>query len=385
MTFRSSALFCSAGILLLATSLVVTMEAQTKKNSSKKPFGQTAAGEAVDLYTLSNAKGMEVSIMTLGGIVVALKVPDRAGKPGDVVLGFDSLDSYLKGHPFFGALAGRYANSIGKGRFTLNGVEYKLATNNRENHLHGGLKGFDKVVWKGKEASSKDGPGVELTYISKDGEEGYPGTLTATVTYTLTANNELRIEYRATTDKDTILNLTNHSYFNLAGAGEGDILEHRVVLHADRFTPVDAGLIPTGELRPVQGTPFDFRQPHAIGERVNADYDQLKVGNGYDHNFVVNGRAGTLRPAARVSEPKSGRVLEVLTTEPGVQFYIGNNLDGRLVGKGGKSYPRRAGFCLETQKFPDSPNKPTFPSPVLKPGQNFHSTTVFRFSTEPAQ
>ena len=344
---------------------------------SQQEFGQTSTGERVELYTLRNAKGVEAAITNFGGILVSLKVPDRDGKLGDVVLGFDSLDGYLKRHPYFGAIIGRYGNRIGQAKFRLDGIEYPLARNNGENHLHGGIRGFDKVLWKAK----VNGQSLELSYLSKDGEEGYPGNLAVTVSYTLTDNNELRIDYGATTDKNTVVNLTNHSYFNLAGQGEGNILAHQVMIDADRFTPVDKGLIPTGELRNVEGTPFDFRKPHAIGDRVDAKDEQLTLGNGYDHNFVLNGPAGSLRLAARVTESKSGRVMEVLTTEPGVQFYIGNFLDGTLKGKEGKVYQRRYGFCLETQHFPDSPNKPNFPSVLLKPGSRYLSTTIFRFST----
>ena len=335
----------------------------------------------MELYTLTNSKGMQADIMTYGGILVSLKTPDRGGKLADVVLGFDAIDGYVNDPPppYFGALIGRYGNRIGGGRFSLNGTEYKLAQNNGPNHLHGGLRGFDKVVWK---ARTPDAQSLELTYLSKDGEEGYPGNLTATVTYTLTENNELKIDYRASTDKDTVLNLTNHSYFNLAGQGEGDVLGHQIMINADRFTPVDSGLIPTGELRSVDGTPFDFRQARAIGERIDAADEQIKFGKGYDQNFVL-GRAGSgLELAARVMEQKSGRVMEVLTTEPGVQFYTGNNLNGSIRGKGGKVYDRRYGLCLETQHFPDSPNKPNFPSVVLKPGAQYQTTTVYRFSSQ---
>lgn len=345
----------------------------------KQPFGKTADGQAVDLYTLTNPNGLEAAITNYGGIVVRLKTPDRNGQLADVVLGFDTLDDYLKGHPYFGAIIGRYGNRIAKGRFQLNGVEYKLAVNNGENHLHGGLKGFDKVVWNARDVSTAEAPALELTYTSKDGEEGYPGTLHVTVVYTLTPANELKIDYAATTDKDTIVNLTNHSYFNLAGQGEGDILGHELMINASRFTPVDAGLIPTGELRSVEGTPFDFRKPVAIGARINQDDQQLKYGNGYDHNFVLDRTGDGLVLAARVTEPKSGRVMEVYTTEPGIQFYSGNFLDGSNKGKGGKIYQRRYGFCLETQHFPDSPNKPNFPSTVLRPGAKYQSTTVYRF------
>ena len=352
---------------------------------TKQPFGTTSAGEAVDLYILKNDQGMEAAITNLGGIVVRLMTHDRAGNLADVVLGFDSLDGYLKDHPYFGAIIGRYGNRIGKGRFTLDGVEYKLAHNNGENHLHGGIRGFDKVVWRPQEAAAANGASLQLTYLSKDGEEGYPGNLTATVTYTLTNANELRLEYSATTDKPTVVNLTNHSYFNLAGQGEGDILGHTLTINAERFTPIDAGLIPTGELKSVAGTPFDFRQPHAIGERIGAKDQQLDFGKGYDHDFVLDGQVGVLRAAARVTEPKSGRVMEVLTTEPGVQFYTGNFLDGSLRGKGGKVYAQRYGFCLETQHFPDSPNKPDFPSVVLRPGERYQTTTVYKFSAQPAR
>jgi aldose 1-epimerase len=319
---------------------------------------------------------MEVGITNYGAIVTSIRVPDRSGAFADVVLGFDSLEGYLGKHPYFGAVVGRYGNRIAKGRFSLNGVEYTLARNNGENALHGGLKGFDKQVWTGREVPG----GVELQYVSKDGEEGYPGTLTATVKYTLTPENELKIEYLAVTDKPTVVNLTSHSYFNLAGEGQGDILGHQVTIHADRFTPVDAGLIPTGELRPVEGTPFDFRKPAAIGARIDQADEQLKRGGGYDHNFVLNSGGGAPAMAVRVVEPISGRVMEVLTDQPGVQFYTGNFLDGTIKGKGGKVYRRRYGFCLETQHFPDSPNQPAFPSVVLQPGEPMRSTTIYRFA-----
>ena len=292
------------------------------------------------------------------------------------MLGFDAPEGYLKNNtPYFGAVIGRYGNRIAKGRFSLNGREYRLALNNGENHLHGGIKGFDKVVWGAREV--KRGPALALNYVSKDGEEGYPGNLSVSVVYTLTDNNELKIEYSATADKTTILNLTNHTYFNLAG--EGSILNHEVMINADRFTPVDQGLIPTGELRSVKGTPMDFTQPAAIGARIEQQDEQLLLGKGYDHNFVLNG-GGAPALAARVYEPVSGRVLEVYTTEPGVQFYTGNFLDGSIKGKGGQVYQRRYGFCLETQHFPDSPNKPDFPSTVLKPGEKYATTTIFKFS-----
>ncbi|HEX8503652.1 MAG TPA: aldose epimerase family protein [Pyrinomonadaceae bacterium] len=347
----------------------------------KEGFGTTKGGQAVEIYTLTNRRGAEARVMTYGATVVSLKVPDRAGRLEDVVLGFDRLETYESDTHYVGQVIGRYANRIAKGRFALNGVEYKLAVNNGENHLHGGLRGFDKVVWRARPLPSKLGQAVELTYVSADGEEGYPGTLTVTATYTLTEANALRIDYAATTDRDTVVNLTNHSYFNLAGHGNGDILGHLLTVNAARFTPTDAGSIPTGELRPVKGTPFDFTRPTAIGARIEQDEEQLRFGSGYDHNFVVVGRAGALRLAARVSEPTSGRAMEVWTTEPGVQLYTGNFLEGTADGKGGKPYRRRYGFCLETQHFPDSPNRPAFPSTVLHKGARFRSTTVYKFSS----
>ena len=348
----------------------------------EQPFGKMPSGEQVNLYTLRNPQGVEAAVTNYGARVVSLKVPDRSGKFDDVVLGFDQLDGYLKNNPYFGAIVGRYGNRIAKGEFTLDGVKYSLARNNGENALHGGLKGFDKVVWSAKGVSTSDGPGVELKYLSKDGEEGYPGDLSVTVTYSVTGNNELKIEYDATTNKDTVVNLTNHSYFNLAGQGNGDILDHLVMINADKFTPIDAGLIPTGELRSVEGTPFDFRKPTAIGARINVNDPQLKFGQGYDHNFVLNGGGDGLVLAARVTDPKTGRVMEVLTTQPGLQFYTGNFLDGTIRGKGGKVYRRRSAFCMETQHFPDSPNQPKFPSAVLKPGERYRSTTIYRFPAE---
>ena len=345
----------------------------------KESFGKLPDGTAVDLYTLTNANGIEAKITNYGGIVVSLKTPDRKGSLSDVVLGYETVDGYVRKNPFFGSLVGRYGNRIGQAKFSLNGVEYQLARNNGRNHLHGGLVGFDKKAWQARPGKSADGVGLELTYLSRDGEEGYPGNLSVTVTYTLTNNNGLRIDYLATTDKDTIVNLTNHSYFNLAG--EGTILGHQLVLNADRFTPVDSELITTGELRSVKGTALDFLQPHAIGERIDATEEQIVFGKGYDHNFVLNHAAGTLGLAASVYEPTTGRAMEVFTTEPGVQFYTGNFLDGSITGKGGRVYHRRSGFCLETQHFPDSPNKPQFPTVVLKKGAEYKSTTVFRFST----
>jgi aldose 1-epimerase len=328
-------------------------------------------GTAVDIYTLKSS-GVEARITTYGGTVVSLKTADRKGKVDDVVLGFDSLDGYLqKTNPFFGALIGRYANRIGHAEFTLGGKKYSVPKNDGENSLHGGTRGFDKVVWQAKAIAD----GVEFTYVSKDGDQGYPGALTAVVRYTL-RGNELRIEYSATTDKDTVVNLTNHSYFNLAGTG--DILGHELKLNAGRYTPVDATLIPTGELAPVEGTPFDFRKSTVIGQRIDGSDEQLKRGRGYDHNWVLD-NGGKLAVAAEVYEPTTGRVLTVLTDQPGIQFYSGNFLDGTLKGKG-KVFAHRTGLCLETQHFPDSPNHPKFPSTELKPGQRYHTVTVFRFS-----
>jgi aldose 1-epimerase len=381
MTTSIPVLAASAVLAWLGAALPQP-QAVAKAGITTKAYGKTAAGTPVNLYTLTNSNGIEATITNYGGIVVSLKTPDRRGTMADIVLGYETLDEYLKDSRFFGALVGRYGNRIAKGRFTLDGREYTLARNNGENALHGGLKGFNKVVWTAKPVTRKEGPALELTYVSKDGEEGYPGTLTATVVYTLTDANELRIDYQAKTDKPTVVNLTNHSYFNLGGQGEGDILKHEVMLNADRFTPVDSTLIPTGELRPVEGTPFDFRKPMSIGARIEANDEQIRFGKGYDHNFVLNGQAGTLRLVARVTEPSSGRVLEVSTTEPGVQFYTGNFLDGTARGKGGKVYNFRYGFCLETQHFPDSPNKPSFPSTVLRPGETYTSTTVYKFGTD---
>lgn len=365
----------SAAIALCLAAAIAYAQAGVTKNS----FGKTPAGEDVDIYTLRNNKGVEAQITNYGGIVVSLKAPDRNGAMGDVVLGFSDFEQYLKNDPYFGAIIGRYGNRIAKGRFKLGGTEYKLAVNNGENHLHGGIKGFDKVVWTARELNTRSGPAVVLTYLSKDGEEGYPGNLRVRVTYTLTHQNDLRIDYSATTDKTTVLNLTHHSYFNLLGEGNGDILNHRVQIKADRFLPTDAGSIPTGELRRVVGTPFDFLNFMPIGKRINLDYEQLKLGNGYDHTWVINGRPGVLRFAAAAYEPFSGRLLEVWTTEPGVQFYTGNFLDGTLSGKAGKPYPRRSGFCFETQHYPDSPNQPAFPTTTLRRGATYRSTTIYKF------
>jgi aldose 1-epimerase len=370
-------------IAIVGLAITGVCASTAKQSITKAPFGKTDEGTAVDLYTLTNAKGAEAKITTYGGIVVSLKVPDRNGKLDDVVLGYDNLAGYLKNNgPYMGALIGRYANRIAKGKFSLNGKEYVLAQNNGDNHLHGGVRGFDKVVWTGRPLKVRNGAALELTYLSKDGEEGYPGNLSVKVVYTLTDTNELRIDYSATTDKRTILNLTHHSYFNLAGQGNGDILKHQLFLNANQFTPTDAGSIPTGELRKVRGTPFDFTRTTAIGARIDQDDEQLKFGRGYDHNFVLNKSGKSLTLAARASESTSGRVMEVFTTEPGVQLYTGNFLDGSITGKDGKVYNQHYGFCLEAQHFPDSPNKPAFPSVVLTPGRRYTQTTIYKFSAK---
>jgi aldose 1-epimerase len=342
-------------------------------------FGIGPDGANIDLYTLSNAAGMRAQITNYGGIVTSLLVPDREGRLGDVVLGFDRIDGYLKRHPYFGAICGRYANRLAGGRFTLNGVEYTLARNDGDHHLHGGIRGFDKMVWQGAEFASVGGAALRLAYSSPAGDEGYPGNLDVVVTYTMTDGNELRIEYLATTDADTVLNLSHHGYFNLADGGASEVLGHEIMIDAARFLAVDAALIPTGEVRDVRGTPMDFTRATPIGARIDGDDEQLVNGRGYDHTWAVNGEPGQLRLAARVHEPITGRVMEVLTTEPGVQFYTGNFLDGTITGKGGAVYRKRHGLCLECQHFPDSPNKPQFPTTVLKPGQRYTQTTVYRF------
>lgn len=355
-------------------TIVTEMQAQV----TKQPFGKTPDGTAVDIYTLKSG-GIEVRVMTYAGIVQSLELPDKNGKVADVVLGFDTLDGYTEGpkpNPaFFGAIIGRYANRIANGQFTLDGKTYHTPQNDGTNTLHSGPHGFDKAVWKGKEIPH----GVELTHVSPDGDAGFPGTLTAIVRYTL-VDKDLKIEYSATTDKDTVLNLTNHSYFDLAGQGNGDILQAQVKINASRYTPVNDNLIPTGELASVAGTPFDFRKATAVGARINDDNDQLKEGHGYDHNWVLDS-AGKFAEAVEAYDPSSGRVLQVLTDQPGVQFYTGNFLDGSIKGKGSIAYQHRSAFCFETQHFPDSPNHPKFPTTELKPGQKFHSVTVFRFST----
>jgi aldose 1-epimerase len=344
-------------------------------NLKQQPYGATGGGAYADLFTLTNDQGVSVTLTNYGGIITALQTPDRQGQPGDIVLGYDKLEEYVANNPYFGCLVGRYGNRIADGKFTLKSKQYTLAQNNGKNHLHGGLVGFDKVLWAAEPFTTPDSVGVKLTYTSADGEEGYPGNLAVTVVYTLTNNNEFQIDYAATTDQTTVVNLTNHTYFNLAG--QGDILDHVMQIHADSFTPVDSTLIPTGELRPVAGTPLDFRTPTPIGARIEQTDEQLRYGGGYDQNFVVRGTPGELRTAAVVSEPSSGRTLEVLTTQPGMQFYSGNVLP-TLTGKEGQEYHRRSGFCLETQHFPNSPNQPAFPSAVLEPGERYAETTVWR-------
>ena len=354
--------------------------AMAKTEVTQRSGGKLPDGSAVEIYTLKSDK-IEVQVMNYGGYVLSIKAPDRTGKVADVVLGFDEPAQYYeanhaKGNPFFGPIVGRYANRIAHAKFTLDGKEYNTPKNDGDNTLHSGPDGFHSQLWTGKIIAD----GVELKYLSKDGESGFPGNLSVTVKYTV-SGNELKIDYSASTDKPTVLNLTNHSYFNLAGQGNGTILNDELKLNASRFTPVDASLIPTGELKSVVGTPFDFLKPHKVGERINADNEQLKLGhNGYDHNFVIDGDKKGLKATAEVYDPTSGRVLHVSTTEPGVQFYTANFLDGSLKGKGGIAYPRNAALCLETQHFPDSPNQPKFPTTTLNPGSEFHSTTVYQFS-----
>jgi len=350
---------------------------------TQSPFGTTPDGEAVHLFTLGNANGIEVKAISYGGTIISLETLDREGNPGDIVLGYDNLQAYLDGSPYFGSIIGRYGNRIGGAQFTLDEEVFPLAPNDGENHLHGGIRGFDKVVWDGELFEDESGVGVIFSYTSPDGEEGYPGNLEVEVTYTLTSDDELIVDYKATTDQATPVNLTQHSYFNLKDAGASDILSHELMIAADGFTPVDATLIPTGEVAPAAGTPFDFTTPHPIGERIDADHPQLGFGGGYDHNWVLNGTpAEGMTLAARVHEPTTGRTLEIHTTQPAIQFYSGNFLDGTLTGKEGVVYQHRTGFCLETQHYPDSPNQPDFPSTILRPGQEYRTRTVFRFGAE---
>lgn len=349
---------------------------------TRSTFATLPSGDVVEAFTLMNAHGIELRAITYGGIITSLRTPDRQGHFADIVLGHDDMDGYLRPSPYLGALVGRYGNRIGGGAFTIDGTTYRLATNNGPNHLHGGVRGFDKVNWRAEPFTREDAVGVVLRHTSPDGDEGYPGRLEAEVTYTLRNDNTLTIDYVATTDKPTHVNLTQHSYFNLVGDGSRDVLDHEMQIRADRFTPVDATLIPTGELAPVEGTPFDFRTPTAIGARIDADHPQIRNGLGYDHNFVLNREGDGLVEAMHVRAPTTGRTLTISTTEPGVQFYSGNFLDGSITGKHGHVYRRRFGFCLETQHFPDSPNKPQFPSTLLRPGDTYRSTTVWRFGTD---
>jgi|SRR4051812_9366075 len=366
---------------ILLCSLPLAFSADKPHPVKKESFG-SVEGNPVDLYTLTNAHGLEARVTNFGGAIISLRVPDNKGQFADVVLGFDKVEDYATNEPNFGVIIGRYGNRIAKARFTLDGKEYKLAANNGPNTLHGGIKGFSKAIWKAEPFQNSKGTGLVFTYTSKDGEEGFPGNLTTKVTYTLTDKNELIFDYQATTDKPTPVNLTQHSYFNLKGEGQGDILGHELMLNADRFTPVDENIIPTGELRPVKNTPFDFTKATAIGARINADDEQIKLGRGYDHNFVINRESSKLELTARVLEPETGRVLEVYTTEPGVQFYSGNFLNGKLTGKNGHAYQQRDGFALETQHYPDSPNHPEFPNTILRPGKTYRSETIYKFSVK---
>ncbi len=384
----SSALAAGVAFLFVGCAVAPQPGAPTLTPAAElTPFGTLASGQSAQLLTLKNAHGIEVQLTNYGGIITSLKTPDRAGRLSDIVLGYDNLAAYVANSPYFGAIVGRYANRIARGHFTLDGTTYTLAVNNGPNSLHGGLRGFDKVVWKARPFQNQEGQGVALDYTSPDGEEGYPGTLHATVTYTLTADNRLIVDYHATTDKATPINLSQHSYWNLAGNASRDILGHVLTINADATTPVDSTLIPTGEIAPVDGTPFDFRTPTAIGARIDQRQNtQIRYGNGYDHNWVLN-RGGAapdaLVFAARVVEPTSGRTMEISTTEPGLQFYSGNFLDGTITGKGGAVYRFRYGLALETQHYPDSPNHPNFPSTILRPGQEYRSRTVFKFGVTP--
>jgi aldose 1-epimerase len=372
--------------ILVATavgaSLAFTALPQTKPapraRVTRAASGTIVSGKPVEVFTLTNTAGVEVKAMTYGGIIASWRVPDRRGQMADIVLGYDDPAAYLENNsPYFGAIVGRYGNRIGRAQFALDGRTYTLAANNGANHLHGGIQGFDKVLWQGEALRGAGGVGVAFSRTSVDGEEGYPGNLEVRVTYTLTDRNELVVAYQATTDKPTPVNLTQHTYFNLAGQGTGDILGHELRINADRYTPVDATLIPTGELASVDKTPFDFRQPTAVGARINSDHPQIQYGRGYDHNWVLARSGAGLSLAAEVYEPTSGRTLQVRTTEPGLQFYTGNFLDGTITGKDGRVYRHRYGLCLETQHFPDSPNHPTFPSTTLRPGETYRSRTVF--------
>lgn len=373
----------AVGLLAVTLTGCTTMTPNPASTITKSDFGTTPDGQHVDLYTLRNSKGAEACIITYGGRVQKLIMPDKHGNMADIVLGYDTLDGYTgTNDPYFGALIGRYGNRIGGAQFTLEGKTYTLAKNNNGNSLHGGLKGFDKVVWTAKPSVSIHGPQLTLAYVSLDGEEGYPGNLEVSAIYTLTENNELRLEFTAKTDKPTVVNLTHHSYFNLAGQGNGDILGHIVYINADKTTPVDSGLIPTGAFADVTGTPFDFRKPTAIGARINNPDPVLQYGPGYDHNWVINKPLGEFGLMARVVEPTSGRVMEVWSDQPGLQFYSGNFLDGSITGKDGKVYQKHYAFCMEPQHYPDSPNKPNFPTTELKPGEVYHNVIVYKFSVQ---
>ena len=378
---QSYALFMLLGIGLVAgfAQAPRSDRGATKPGIEKSPFGTMPDGRAVTLYTLTNRAGITIKITNYGGRIVSIIIPDRHGEMADVALGFDNLEGYLGNNPYFGALIGRFGNRIGDARFTLDGKDYHLPANDGQNCLHGGPHGFDKQVWTARELPGAS-PALELTYLSKDGEEGFPGDLSLKVVYTLSDNDELKIAYSATTDKDTIINLTNHSYFNLAGQGSGNILQQEMMINAERFTPVGPALIPTGQIESVVGTPLDFRKMTLIGAHIDVNYPQLKYAKGYDFNYVLDRKGPGMVLAARALDPKSGRGLEVFTTEPGVQFYTGNFLDGTIHGKGGQVYAYRSAFTLETQHFPDSPNHANFPSTELKPGQTYHQTTTFKFS-----
>ena len=382
--------FLMPALFALAACSESSPSESSEPQVTRSDFGVTPEGDSVDVFTLTNANGMTMRVTNLGGIILSLEVPDRDGTFEDVVLGFDSLqgytsEAYRAANPYFGALIGRYGNRIEDAQFSLDGETYTLAANNGPNHLHGGDRGFDRVVWTAEPFQAADSVGLVLTYTSPDGEEGYPGQLDTRVTYTLTNDNEVVFDYHATTTEATPVNLTQHSYFNLDGEGEGTILDHELTINADAFTPVDSTLIPTGEIRPVDGTPLDFQEPTSIGARIDVDHRQLNIAGGYDHNFVLRRQdSDSLRLAATVYEPDSGRLMEVLTTEPGMQFYSGNFLDGSLTGKQGGAYERNAGFALETQHFPNSPNQPDFPSTIVRPGETYSSRTVYRFAVRGA-
>jgi len=373
---------CSLFILLLVSTVYSMSNKEVLQMIGKKLFGKLSDGSEIFAYTLKNQNGMTAKIINYGAIVVSLTAPDRNGKFDDIVLGYDNLDSYVKDNNYFGAIVGRYGNRIGKGKFSLEGKTYQLTINNGENHLHGGKTGFSKKVWSAEPIESETDPALKLTYVSKDGEEGYPGTVTITVVYTLTKNNELKIEYTGTTDKTTIFNPTHHSYFNLSGNMNTTILDHELWINADKITPVDNSLITTGEYADVANTPMDFRSPKKVGEDINADFEQLKFGLGYDHNWVINGYNKKVNKIASLYEAGSGRYMEMYSDQPGVQFYSGNFLDGTAAGKNGVKYQHRSALCLEAQCFPDSPNKPQFPSVILKPGEVYKQTTIYKFSTK---